>query len=126
MSKKQYIEINGHRLDYDPVIGYYEAEIDGKSVSLGSMMADRLGLEIHTEGPKFEDLPEGVYATEAGTPKRPNEPAKVGYVVLKKTHHGWRDLINDDWDAGALDDMVRYWHEDGALFLLHKHEATNA
>ena len=111
---KQYIEINGHRLDYDPTIGYYEAEIGGKPVAIGSWVVETLGFEIYTPGPKFEDIPDGIYS-----------PGGESYNRVFGLHEGqWYSAGGEE--ATDIDvTLLKAWHHRGRLIKLEKGKSTN-
>lgn len=108
---KQYIEINGlkHYLDED---GDLEVPDSGRYLDITEL--ESLGFEIQTEGPAFENIPDGIYS--------PGGEAynKVFGIWEGRWHGSGREEVSDS-DL----ELLKAWHRRGRLFKLEKGKATN-
>lgn len=107
----KYIEINDRKHYLDE---YGEMTIPASGRYLQSRELESLGFEIHTEGPKFEDIPAGIYS-----------PGGESYNPAFGLHEGqWYSAGGGEATDGDVA-RLRAWHHRGRLIKLEKGKATN-
>lgn len=111
-NRKKFVTINGtkHYLNHNGEIETFDTLI------LSSWAISHLGLEVETEGPRFEDIKPGIYSPHG----------RVGNLVYKKRENDtWTDGNGHEVENESVERLER-WHKEGVLYRLNKGEATNA
>lgn len=112
MTKRQYVNIGNRKLylnDRGSVIGPH-----GVTITSEGLIA--LGLEVETEGPRFEDIEPGVYSPYGGEANR---------LIRKMSDGDWEKATGEKADPYLLSE-IQLWHQQGILYRFNKGEATNA